>query len=193
MPADRKDLEARIAATTPADTVRGRVFNSAFSALRETGGDGAARECDPLGTGSRTDFFSYPASDYLRLAWAAADRLEAQLGGVDQAFHHMGHRALATVFSSMLGRTLLAMAAGDIRRLLSQASNGYRATVSYGQYAVKWPAPTHFHAAFKRSFLPPPFHCGVFSAAIEMMGGRNVSAVGRRTGFLEAEYDCTWD
>ena len=45
----------------------------------------------------------------------------------------------------------------------------------------------------KRDFLVPPFHCGVVSAAVEMMGGRNVEAKGRQTAFLEAEYDFTWE
>jgi uncharacterized protein (TIGR02265 family) len=193
MPADRKDLEARVAAATPNDTVRGLVFNGTFSVLRELGGEGAARECDPLGTGSRIDFFSYPVVDYLNLAWAAADHLEAPLGGVDQAFHRIGHRALTTVFSSMLGRTLLAMASGDVARLLSQMPNAYRATVSYGECTSDFPEARHFRMAAKHSFLVPPFHCGMLTAAIEMMGGRNVNAVGRQTGFLEAEYDCTWE
>ncbi len=193
MPADRNDLEARIAAATPDDTVRGLVFNGAFSVLREFGDEDAARQCDPLQTGSRTDFFSYPVVDYLNLAWAAADRLESALGGVDQVFYRIGHRALTNVFSSMLGRTLLTIAGGDMQRLLSQTSSGYRATVSYGERTVDWPSPTHCHMVFQRDFLVPPFHCGVVSAAIEMMGGRNVKAVGRQTTFLEAEYDFTWE
>jgi uncharacterized protein (TIGR02265 family) len=193
MPADRTDLEARIAAATPDDTVRGLVFNGAFSVLREFGDEDAARECDPLGTGSRTDFFSYPVADYLNLAWAAADRLEGVLRGTDAVFYQIGHRALTNVFSSMLGRTLLTIAAGDMQRLLSQAPSGYRATVSYGERAVDWPAKNHCHMVFKHDFLVPPFHCGVVSAAIEMMGGRNVQAAGRQTGFLEAEYDFKWE
>lgn len=192
MPADRKDLDARISAATPEDTVRGLVFNGAFSVLREFGGEDAARACDPLGTGSRTDFFSYPVVDYLTMAWAAADRLEGALGGTDAVFYRIGHRALTNVFSSMLGRTLLTIAAGDIKRLLSQTPSGYRATVSYGERTVDWPAPNHCHMVFKRDFLVPPFHCGVVSGAIEMMGGRDVKATGRQTGFLEAEYDFTW-
>ncbi|HZY02236.1 MAG TPA: TIGR02265 family protein, partial [Anaeromyxobacteraceae bacterium] len=81
----------------------------------------------------------------------------------------------------------------DMQRLLSQAPSGYRATVSYGERAVDWPAPNHCHMVFKHDFLVPPFHCGVVSAAIEMMGGRNVQAAGRQTGFLEAEYDFEWE
>lgn len=193
MPADRKDLQDRIDAATPEDTVRGLVFNGAFSVLREHAGEDAASRCDPLGTGSRTDFFSYPVVDYLNLAWNAVDRLEQALGGVDQAFYRIGHRALTNVFSSMLGRTLLTIAGGDMQRLLSQAPSGYRATVSYGERTVEWPSPHHCRMVFKRDFLVPPFHCGVVVGAIEMMGGRNVKGAGRRTGFLEAEYDFTWE
>jgi uncharacterized protein (TIGR02265 family) len=193
MPADRQDLAARLAAATPEDTVRGLVFNGAFSVLREHGGDEAARQCDPAGTGSRTDFFSYPVTDYLDVAWNAADRLESRVGSVDAGFYKIGHRALANVLSSMLGRTLLTIAGGDIQRLLSQAPSGYKATVSYGERTVDWPGPRHAHMLFRRDFLVPPFHCGVIAAAVEMMGGRNVKATARQTGFLEAEYDISWE
>lgn len=193
MPADRQDLETRLAAAVPEDTVRGLVFNGAFSVLREHGGEEAARQCDPAGTGSRTDFFSYPVTDYLNMAWNAADRLESHVGGVDAAFYKIGHRALANVLSSMLGRTLLTIAGGDIHRLLSQTPSGYKATVSYGERTVEWPDPRHAHMVFTHDFLVPPFHCGVIAAAVEMAGGRNVKAVGRKTGFLAAEYDITWD
>jgi uncharacterized protein (TIGR02265 family) len=105
----------------------------------------------------------------------------------------MGHRALANVFSSMLGRTLLTIAGGEIQRLLSQTPSGYKATVSYGERTVTWPDPRHAHMVFKHDFLVPSFHCGVIAAAVEMAGGRNVKAAGRKTGFLEAEYDVTWE
>ena len=193
MPADRQDLETRLAAAVPEDTVRGLVFNGAFFVLREHGGEETARQCDPAGAGSRIDFFSYPVTDYLNVAWNAADRLESHVGGVDAAFYKIGHRALANVLSSMLGRTLLTIAGRDIQRLLSQAPSGYKATVSYGERTVDWPSPRHAHMVFQHDFLVPPFHCGVIAAAVEMAGGRNVKAVGRKTGFLEAEYDITWD
>ena len=96
MPADRRDLEARLAAATPDDTVRGLIFNAVFSVVSEALGDAAARACDPSGKGGRIDFFTHPVADFLRTCWDAADLLEPALGG-PESFFRIGHRALAVV------------------------------------------------------------------------------------------------
>ena len=44
-----------------------------------------------------------------------------------------------------------------------------------------------------RDRLTPNFHCGVLAAGAERVGGKNVKAVGRQTGPLEAVYDVTWE
>ncbi len=193
MPADRKDLQARLAAATPADTVRGLIFNGAFSIVREHLGDGSAKDCDPAKTGSRTDFFSYPVSEYLEMAWNVVDRLEKPLGSVDAGFFRIGHRAVANVLSSMLGRTLITIAGQEPQRLIANAPSGYRATVSYGERTVEFLADRHARLVFKHDFLVPPFHCGVLTAAVEMLGGKNVRATGQATGLLEAVYDLAWE
>jgi len=194
MPADRRDLETRIAVATSADTVRGLIFNAIFSVVREEAGDEAARACDPARKGLRTEFFNYPVIDFLRIIWDAADRLEAKSGGADGAFYRIGHRAGELVLGSMLGKTLLALAGtGGPKQLLSHAPGGYRATVSYGERLVSWPSETHARFVFIRDFLVPGFHCGVLAAGAERAGGRAVKAVGRQTGLLEAVYDITWE
>jgi uncharacterized protein (TIGR02265 family) len=193
MPADRRDLESRIAAATPADTVRGLIFNAIFSVVREAAGDEAARACDPARKAQRTEFFNYPVVDFLRIIWDAADRLEGKIGS-EAAFYRIGHRAGELVLGSMLGKTLLALAGtGGPRQLLAHAPGGYRATVSYGERLVSWPSENHARFVFIRDFLVPPFHCGVLATGAERAGGRLVKAVGRQTGPLEAVYDITWE
>src|SRR5512140_3938756 len=103
MPADRRDLERRLAATTDADTSRGLNFNRLFDLVREQLGDEAARACDPQRKGSRIDFFSYPVSEYLRIAWDAADRLEPTFGSVDAVFEELGRRTITGFLASALG------------------------------------------------------------------------------------------
>jgi uncharacterized protein (TIGR02265 family) len=193
MPADPADLQQRIAAATPGDTVRGLIFNAAFQVIRELGGETAMKECDPAGTGSRIDFFAYPVVDFLKLAWAAANRLEAKAGSAEKVFFAMGHRAGSGVLSSALGKTLTTLSGMDPHRLLTSTASGYKATVSYGERTVAWKGERHAHFTFKRDFLVPPFHCGVFAGAVEAVGGKNVKATGFQTGFLEAEYHVTWD
>jgi len=193
MPADPADLKQRIAVATPGDTVRGLIFNAAFQVIRELGGEAAAKECDPAGTGTRIDFFAYPVVDFLKVAWAAADRLEQKLGSADKVFFAVGHRAGSGVLSSTLGKTLTTLSGMDPRRLLASTASGYKATVSYGERTLSWKGERHAHFTFKRDFLVPAFHCGVFAGAVESVGGKNVKASGSQTGFLEAEYQVTWD
>ncbi len=192
MPADRHDLASRIAAATPADTSRGLNYNSAFGLLRELAGADAARACDPLGKGSRIDFFAYPIGDYLKTAWAAADLLEGRLGSVDAVFFALGARTVNDHLNSVLGRTLYAIAGRDVKRMLSNVPAGYRATVSYGERTVEWVGERRARLRYRRDFLVPAFHRGVLQAGVEGMGGKEVEVVARETGFLDAEYDVTW-
>jgi len=195
MPADRKDLASRLAVATPHDTVRGVVFNAIFSVVKEHADEAAARKIDTVsGKGARTEFFTYPVADYLNLIFNAADLLENRLGGVDPVYYKVGARAAELIAASMLGKTLLALAAGGgTRQLMQHMPGGYRATVSYGERTVTWIGDRHARYVFTRDFLVPPFHAGVLGAAAIVGGGRNVKATGRQTGLLEAVYDVSWD
>jgi uncharacterized protein (TIGR02265 family) len=193
MPADRKDLQARLAAATPHDTVRGVVFNGAFDVLHERLDADRGRRCDPRGTARRTAFLSYPVTEYLALAWNAADALEEAVGGVDRAFFLIGHRALANVFSSpVLGGTLKTLGGGNPTQLLANVHPGYRATVNYGERSMEVMGPRHARITFRHDFLVPPFHCGVLTAAVESVGATDIRVTGVRTAFLEAVYDIRW-
>lgn len=192
MPADREDLAARVAAATAADTSRGLNYASVFRLLRDRLGEAAARECDPLGKGSRIDFFKYPIAEYLALAWNAVDRLEAA-GGVADAFELMGRRTIEDHLDSVLGRTLYAIAGRDPRRMVTNLPVGYRATVSYGERSVEWLGERGARVVFKRDFMPPAFHVGVMRGGIVGMGAREARVVGRQTGFLDAEFEVWWE
>jgi uncharacterized protein (TIGR02265 family) len=192
MPAAGEDLDARLSAATPQDTVRGVIFNAAFSLLLELAGRPAPAECDPAGKGRRNEYFSYPVADYLRLAWAAVDRLEDRLGGRDAVFRELGGRAARRWLGSPLGAALLAFAGREPRRLLAHTAVGYRNVVSYGTRTVEWAGERHARLLFRRDFLVPPFHCGVLEGALETACGAPFVAEGRETGLLESEYDVTW-
>lgn len=193
MTTDRKDLDGRLAAATPADTVRGLIFNALFDAVEEQLGHAAAVAVDPARKASRVEFFSYPVAEFLRIAFDGADRLEPKLGSTAAAFESFGYRATSNVLSSVMGRTLIALAGNrGVRSLLGQAPNGYRASVSYGERRVEWLGDRHAHLTFERDFLVPPFHCGVLRAAVDAMGARAERLDGRQTGPLRSEYDVVW-
>jgi uncharacterized protein (TIGR02265 family) len=192
MPADRDALTARLGAATRQDTVRGVIFNAAFSLVVELAGRPAAAEGDPARKGRRNEFFSYPVADYLRVAWDAAERLQDRLGGRDAVFRELGSRAARRWLASPLGAALLAFAGRDPRRLLAHTAVGYRNVVSYGTRTVEWRGERHAHLRFEHDFLVPPFHCGVLTAALETACPARFAAQGRETGFLASEYDVTW-
>src|SRR5512133_424257 len=193
MPTDRKDLQARLAATTAKDTSRGLAFNALFDTLEEHLGKAAAIAADPDRKGHRTEFFSYPVADFLRIAFEGADRLERKLGSVDEAFRAFGYRTTTNVLGSMMGATMIALAGKNgLRALLGQAVTGYRATVSYGERKLEWLAPRHARFTFENDFLVPQYHCGVFLAAIDAVGAKAEKLDARPTGLLSAVYDVAW-
>lgn len=193
MPADRADLGARVAAATADDTSRGLNYSSVFALVRDHLGESVARQCDPLGKGSRVDFFKYPIGEYLTLAWNAVDRLEAVAGGVEAAFEALGRRTIQDHLDSVLGRTLYAIAGRDPRRMVTNLPSGYRATVSYGERTVEWRGERHARVLFRRDFMPPAFHVGVMRAGMVGMGAKNPRVAGRQIGFLDAEFEVLWD
>ncbi len=193
MPADRKDLVARIAATTEADTSRGLNFNRLFDLVREVGGEDAARACDPLRKASRVDFFSYPVEDYLRVAWEAADRLEARLGSMDAVWGELGRRTVTGFLASALGRTIYALAGRDPRRFVAAGPAGYRSAVSYGERTVEWLGERRARLVFKRDFMVPAFHRAVMLAALEASDAKRPRVEARATSLLDSEYDLSWE
>lgn len=194
MPIDPKDLEARLAAATPADTARGLTFNAVFETLDEHLGAEAARACDPAGKGKRNEFLSYPVTDYLAVAWKAADALSPRLGSADDAFRAFGYRTTSGVLASTIGRTLLSMVGrAGLRGVLAQAPTAYRSMVSYGDRRLEWVAERHARFVFTRDFSRPAFHLGVFQAAADSMGVTLVTLAGRPTGLLDAVVDVAWE
>jgi uncharacterized protein (TIGR02265 family) len=193
MPADRKDLERRLAECKDSDTSRGLNFNRVFDLVREHLGEEAARWCDPQGKASRTDFFSYPVADYLKVAWNAADRLEARLGSVEAVWTELGRRTVAGFLGSVLGRTIFAMAGRDPRRIVASGPAGYRSAVSYGERSIEWRGEKAARMVFRRDFMVPQFHRAVMLAALEASEARNPRVEGRATGLLDSEYEITWE
>lgn len=192
-PALEPDLSLRLAAATPADTVRGMIFNGVGQAVESVAGTSAAQG---LLAGRKSakwvDFFSYSITDYLELAWAAADVLAPKVGGRDAAFFKLGHHAATSFLVSPVGRTLITLAGLDPRRMLSNISTAYRMCVSYGERKLVWTGPTEGRVEFRRDFLTAAFHCGAMQAAMEQAGGKDVKVTGTRLGPLDVDYVVRW-
>lgn len=193
MPADRSELARRKAAATDKDTTRGLNYNTLFALVRDVLGDDAPKALDPQRKGSRVDFFSYSISEYLDIAWDAADRLEARFGSVDGVWFELGRRTVTGFLSSMLGRTIFAIAGRDPRRFVATGPSGYRAAVSYGERGVEWLGERHARMTFRRDFMPAAFHRGVIMSGLEASDAKAPRVEARETGFLDSVYDVTWD
>jgi uncharacterized protein (TIGR02265 family) len=192
MPADRADLARRLTAATAADTSRGLNYNTLFTMVRDHLGEAAACQVDVLGKGQRVDFFSYPIAEYLRCAWNAVDRLEPVLGGADRVLAELGRRTVTGFIGSMLGRTALAMAGRDPRRLLGSAPSGYRGAVSYGERKVEWLGARQGRLVSRRDFMPPSFHAAVLLTGLRVTDAVDPKVAWRETGFLDAVYEFEW-
>lgn len=193
MPIDQLDLQARMSATTPEDTVRGIIFNALFDTVEEHLSRAAALGCDPAAKGHRTDFLSYPVKDFLACAGRAVDLLEPRLGSVDRCYFEIGYRSLANVLGSTLGATIIVMAGKDPRALLAQAAGAYRGTVSYGERRLAWLGERRARLTFTRDFLVPAYHRGVLTAAVEAIGVKGVQVTGTPVGLLDATYEVSWE
>jgi uncharacterized protein (TIGR02265 family) len=187
------ELKRRIDAASTADTVRGIVFNATFALVRRHEGEEAARACDPLSKATRSDFMAFDVRDFLEVSHAAARVLAPTQGGEDGAFRAIGVSTWQALAGGMLGRTLLGLAHGEPRRLADLLGPGYRAVVSYGERTLTWRSERSALVRFERDFVVPPFHCGVLQTFLESLGGTHVRVAGRQTGFLEMEFDVSWD
>src|SRR5512145_2857312 len=190
---DRSDFERRIAECRDSDTTRGLNYNRLFDMVRHHQGEESARLCDPQGKGSRTDFFSYPVAEYLKAAWNAADRLETRLGSVDAVWTELGRRTVQGFLSSVLGRTIFAIAGRDPRRIVSAGPSSYRSAVSYGERTVEWKGEKAARMVFRRDFMVPAFHRAVIQAALEASDAKNPRVQARALALLDSEYDLTWE
>ncbi len=193
MPVDRNDLAKRIAAATPADTSRGLNFNTVFGLVTDLLGEAEARKVDPHGKGGRVDFFSYPIADYLQITWDAVDRLEPRLGSTEAVLQELGRRTVTGFLASLLGKTVFAMAGRDPRRVLASGPAGYRSAVSYGERKVEFQGERSARMTFAHDFMPACFHSLVLETALKATDANNVRVVGRDTGFLNSEYQISWD
>jgi uncharacterized protein (TIGR02265 family) len=192
-PALAQDLEKRLSLSKPEDTARGLFFNGALGAVRVLGGEPAVELClKASGEKKYVDFFSYPVSGFLRLAYTAASLMGPQLGGFDATLRRMGVQATTDFLSSAAGKTLLLLASDSPKRLVSNLPSGYRAAVSYGERSVEWTGERSGRFTMKRDFMPPAYHEGVMEAVIEALGAKSVQVQGKQTGLLDTEYLLSW-
>ena len=190
---DKSTLQLLKKEATPQDTSRGLNYTTLFDFARAEIGPTAPREVDPLGKGSRVDFFSYPITEYLDTAWNIAERLAPKYGSFDAVFYELGKRTVDSFLASVVGKTIFSMAGRDPRRVLAAGPGAFKSAVSYGERSMEFTAEKQARYSFKRDFMPNSFHRGVIIAALAATEARNPRVEAKEVGFMETIYEIAWD
>lgn len=193
MATDKSTLQRLLAEATPQDTSRGLNYTTLFDFARTEIGPNAPRELDPLGKGSRIDFFNYPIAEYLQTAWNVAERLTPRYGSFDAVFFELGKRTVDNFLASVLGKTIFAISGRDPRRVLAAGPGAFKSAVSYGERAVEFTGPKRARFTFRRDFMPHSFHRGVLLAALGATEAKNPRVDGSDAAFMETVYEISWD
>ncbi|WP_171444016.1 TIGR02265 family protein [Myxococcus xanthus] len=192
MPSNKAELEARLAAAHPGDSVRGLFFKSVLSFVQQQAGLPALETVRQGALGAAyTDLLTYPARDFLTLLYRAADALEPLLGPEDAVFHACGEKDV-TRFSTGPGMLIFGIISrGDPQKLFAGAQMGYGAAVSYGSRDYVPTGPTSGTLHMRRDMLPPAYHEGILTGALKVLGLRGTARATPR-GIDSADYDIQW-
>jgi uncharacterized protein (TIGR02265 family) len=189
-----RDLEARLAATAPDETIRGLFFLGVLDAVRFLGGADAVKRCLEQ-VEETADFIpmqTYPFPRFLRLSYVAAEQLSPLVGGHDAAQRQIGTQAMLDFLNSMFARDFVQQAGGDPKRLLELMHSGYRTALNFGERSVEWTGPTSGRVIMKRSLMPVPYNEGILQSALEVTGVHDVQVRGQAQSLVDAVYEVSW-
>ncbi|MBX5484811.1 MAG: DUF2378 family protein [Myxococcaceae bacterium] len=192
MPTDKEELARRIALARADHLVRGFNFVAVLELVKEHAGAAAANGLQaPLGP-RVLPFFNYPAAEFLRLTYAAADLLEPVFRSVDAAFTAMGRAAAWALVDSAAGKMLLRLVRGappDV--LVRHAPTAYGMAASHVTLAVKDLEQTSAKLELTSDLMPVAFHLGILSAGLEAVG-LDACVEGREVGPSSVEFRVRW-
>ncbi len=194
MPSDKTDLAQRVAICKPEDSIRGFIFKSVYGLVEQRAGrTGVERLQQQLRVSKMpVDFFSYPAADFLRLIYMAADLLEPQYPSVEDAFRACGAATVTGFFNSYVGHTLVKLIGmNDPKRLFSSVQTVYSTLVSYGRRSYEDLGPGRFQMDYVGDMQPIYFHEGALTEALRVMRGNGMvkgTAIAVNHGRYLAEY-----
>jgi len=189
-----RELEWRLALATPEKTTRGMFLKGILQVVRSLGDEAAVQRCLAASGQTRiTDFFSYPMTSHLRLAFTAAEYLAPRSGGYDEAFRLLGRQATADFMSSLAGRTMLALTNRDPVKMLNSLPTAFRASVSYGQHSVEWTGPRSGRFILKGDLMPVAVNTGILEGVIMSADVRAVKVEGRQLALADCECVFSWE
>lgn len=168
---DTTELACRLALVRPVHTVRGLAFNAILHLVAEHAGEEvSARLLREVSARRLVDFFSYPASDFIRLLFLAAEVLSPHLGSLQEALRACGSACLHRFFYfSTVGRALAKiMGRKNPMRGFANTSIAYATLVNYGSHDCEVLGPRQLRLVFRGDMQPAVFHEGTLLAALKV-------------------------
>ena len=193
MPSNKDEMTKRMALAAPAHTVRGLVFNAVLKLIEKDLGKPAAEALRlPISKRGLVDFFTYPASEFVKLLFVASDLLEPKLGGTDAAIRACGAAAVSGFFDSGVGKTLISIVGrGDPKKLFSNAPTAYSTAVNYGVREYQALGDKQVRLQFHGDMQPIAFHEGLLAEALKAVGCEG-TVTGTSSTLEVAEYLIAW-
>jgi uncharacterized protein (TIGR02265 family) len=170
------------------------MFNAVLELVTEQAGRASADKLvRELNLPRLNDFFSYPAVDFLRLLFSAADVLEPHFGSTAESFRVMGIASVQGFFGSSVGQALAKIVAqGDPKRAFSSTPICYSTMMNHGTHDYEPLEGNRVRLVFRGNMQPAPYHEGILIAVLRTLGwkGTVTSAV---HGLDHTEYLIVWD
>jgi uncharacterized protein (TIGR02265 family) len=195
MPSDKHDLAQRIAICKPEDTVRGFLFKAVYGLVEQrVGPSGTDRMLMQLRINKMpVDFFSYPAADFLRMLYTAADVLEPHYASVEDAIRACGGATVTGFFKSYVGNTLMRLVGlGDPKRVFASVDTIYSTLVSYGKRTSEELGDKRLRLHYRGDMQPIAFHEGALREALQVLRG-NGTAKGSAVALDYGQYVLEWN
>jgi serine/threonine-protein kinase len=191
---DPRELEARIAGTTPEDMVRGLFFNAVYGTVLRVHGAKAEPALKAALHQPRewVDQLAYPTAEFLRLLWKAVELLAQHAGGASEAFFMLGEACLGTLVKSPLGAPLEALPAGNVQDLLKPILKSLEPMLAPGRRLVSESTARSATIVFKEDVLPVQLYEGFLGAALERKKGIRPEGTFEKTAADRVELKLTW-
>jgi eukaryotic-like serine/threonine-protein kinase len=191
---DLRELEQRIAGTTPEDHVRGLFFNAVYGAVLRALGAKAEPALKAALHQPRewVDQLGYPTAEFLRLLWKSVELLAQHAGGAAEAFAMLGAACLEAMVRSPLGAPIESLPAGNVQDLLKPILKSLEPMLAPGRRLVSESAPRSATIVFKEDVLPVQLYEGFLSAALERKKGVRPKTSWEKTAADRVELKLAW-
>lgn len=190
-----EELRFRLSLLGPGDVVRGIFLNSVLEVVRQLGDEAAVKRClEESGETRFLEFFNYPFSTWIRMAYTAARMLSDKYGGFDAAMWEMGYRASKDFYQSSAGKVMLLLAHNEPLRLLKNMPSTTQAILGdhTGLGQMTQTGRTSGVLSYSRDLVPRAYNEGALEAALESVNAKEVQVHARPKGPLDTDYELSW-